>query len=185
MIKRAHQMEETRRRIVVATVELHGSRGPARTTISAIAQSAGVTRATVYQHFPDKDALYAACTAHWAGEQHLPDLAGWSLIPDPESRVRVALTDLYRFFDETEEMLTLVTRDHEALPGFVLEANEHTARTQIELVLSAWPPRQRTKRRRAMIAHAMTFATWRSLCRDQELSRREAVAAMTRLVSYR
>jgi len=182
MIKRAQQVDETRRRIVAATVGLHGTVGPANTTVSAIAEVAGVTRVTVYRHFPDEDALFVACTSHWAAQQRMPDLAGWREIPAPEDRARAALTDLYRFFCEAEPMLTRTTRDREALPDFVLERNQQTTQTQIDALLLAWPPRQRTKKRRAVVGHAMTFATWRSLCVDQALPQRDAVAAMTRLV---
>jgi len=182
MSKRAQQVDETRRRIVIATVALHGTVGPANTTISAIAEAAGVTRVTVYRHFPDEDALFAACTSHWAAQQRMPDIAGWREIPEPEDRTHAALTDLYRFFCEAEPMLTLTTRDREALPDFVRERNQQTAETQIDALLLAWPPRQRTKRRRALAGHAMSFASWRSLCVDQAMPQREAVAAMTRLV---
>lgn len=182
MVKRAQQVDETRRRIVAATVGLHGTVGPANTTVSAIAEVAGVTRVTVYRHFPDEDALFAACTSHWAAQQRMPDLAAWREIPAPEDRVAAALTDLYRFFHEAEPMLTLTTRDSEVLPTFVRKRNQQTTQTQIDAVLGAWPPRQRTKRRRALVGHAMSFATWRSLCVDQALTRRDAVAAMTRLV---
>jgi AcrR family transcriptional regulator len=182
MTKRAQQVDGTRQRIVAATVELHGTIGPATTTISAIAEAAGVTRVTVYRHFPDEDALFAACTSHWAAQQRMPDIAGWREIPEPEDRTRAALTDLYRYFREAEPMLTLTTRDREALPDFVRERNQQTQQTQIDALLLAWPPRQRTKRRRGLVGHAMTFATWRSLCVDQALHQREAVEAMTRLV---
>ena len=79
-------------------------------------------------------------------------------------------------------MLSLITRDREALPEFVRERNQHTTQTQVDALLLAWPPRQRTKKRRALVGHAMTFATWRSLCLDQALTQRDAVATMTRLV---
>jgi len=182
MIKRAEQVDETRRRIVSATVDLHGTVGPANTTVSAIGEAAGVTRVTVYRHFPDEDALFAACTSHWAAQQRMPDLARWQEILAPEDRLRAALTDLYRFFCEAEPMLTLTTRDREALPDFVRERNQRTTQTQIDALLLAWPPRQRTKKRRALVGHAMTFATWRSLCVDQALPQRDAVAAMARLI---
>lgn len=182
MIKRAQQVEETRQRIVAATVDLHGTIGPATTTISAIAEAAGVTRVTVYRHFPHEDALFAACTSHWAAQQRMPDLAAWREIPAAEDRAHAALTDLYRFFREVEPMLTLTTRDREALPDFVRERNQQTIRIQIDALLLAWPPRQRTKKRRALVGHAMTFSTWRSLCVDEALPQRDAVAAMTRLV---
>lgn len=182
MVKRAHHVAETRQRIVAATVDLHGTVGPANTTISAIAEAAGVTRATVYQHFPDVDALFTACTAHWGARQNLPDLAGWQEVTGPQERTHAALTDLYRFYREAEPMLTRTTRDREALPDFVRERNRQTARSQLDVILSAWPSTQRTRRRRALLGHAIAFATWQSLCVDQGLPQRDAVAAMTRLV---
>ena len=182
MVKRARQIEETRTRIVAATVELHGTVGPANTTVSAVAEVAGVTRVTVYRHFPDEDALFAACTSHWAAQQRMPDPAGWRAIPAQEDRAVAALTDLYRFFHEAEPMLTLTTRDREALPAFVRQRNQQTAEAQIEALLGAWPPRQRTKRRRALAGHAMSFTTWHSLCVDQALRQSDAVTAMTRLI---
>ena len=182
MIKRARQVEETRRPIVDATVSLHGTVGPAHTTVSAIAESAGVTRVTVYRHFPDEDALFAACTSHWAARQRMPDVAAWREISAPEERTEVALTDVYRFFREGEPMLSLTSRDQEALPVFVRDRNHQTSQRQVDALLHAWPPRQRSKRRRALAGHAMSFSTWRSLCVDQGLAARDAVEAMTRLV---
>jgi AcrR family transcriptional regulator len=182
MVRRAQQFDETRRRIVAATVGLHGTIGPANTTITAIAEAAEVTRVTVYRHFPDEDALFAACTSHWAAQQRMPDVVGWRGIPVPADRAEAALRDLYRFFREAEPMLTLTTRDREALPDFVRKRNQQTAKTQVDALLQAWPPRQRSKRRRALVGHAMTFATWRSLCIDQALPQRDAVRAMTRLI---
>jgi AcrR family transcriptional regulator len=182
MVKRAQQIDETRQRIVAATVELHGTVGPANTTVSAIAEVAGVTRVTVYRHFPDEDSLFAACSSHWAAQQRAPDLASWRATPGPEDRAMAALTDLYRFFHEAEPMLTLTTRDREALPDFVRQRNQRTTEAQIDALLAAWPARQRTRRRRALARHAMAFATWHSLCVDGALRQSDAVAAMTRLV---
>jgi len=182
MVKRARHIDETRKRIVAATVGLHGTVGPANTTVSAIAEVAGVTRVTVYRHFPDEDALFAACTSHWAAQQRMPDLAGWRAIVAQEDRAIAALTDLYRFFHEAEPMLTLTTRDREALPEFVRQRNQQTTETQIDALLAAWRPRQRTKRRRALAGHAMSFTTWHSLCVDHALRQSDAVTAMTRLL---
>src|SRR5215471_19726118 len=71
MRRRAEQVDQTRQRIVAATVQLHGTLGPAATTIAAIAEAAGVTRLTVYRHFPDDAALFGACSAHWISRQQL------------------------------------------------------------------------------------------------------------------
>ena len=183
MTKRAELVEQTRQRIVDATVELHGTIGPARTTVAAIAEAAGVTRLTVYRHFPDDDALFAACTAHWASQQTLPDVAAWLGISDPGVRVESALADVYRFYEAAEPMLSRTTRDVDALPEFVRIRNQKNAEDMVSAVLQVWPARQRTKVRRALVGHALSFATWRSLCVEQGLSRTAAVAAMARLVT--
>ncbi len=182
MTARAELVEQTRRRIIEAAVELHGSIGPANTTIAAIADRAGVTRLTVYRHFPDDDAMFGACTAHWAAQQNMPDLEAWLAESDPVERLRVALPDLYRFYAEAEPMLTLSSRDRDALPSFVRLANDDRAAARVEAVLSAWPKRQHTPTRRALVSHALAFTTWRSLCLENGLSVRQAVDAVVRMV---
>src|SRR3954454_21616980 len=89
--ERARRQAETRRRITEATVELHRTVGPARTTISAIAEKAGVQRLTVYRHFPDERDLLAACSPHWLGADPPPDPSRWT---DPRS----ALRELYAWY---------------------------------------------------------------------------------------
>src|SRR5438093_198066 len=49
--RRAEKQAETRRRIVEAAIELHGKKGPGRTTMSDVARLAGVERRTLYRHF--------------------------------------------------------------------------------------------------------------------------------------
>src|SRR5918999_1011525 len=94
---RARREEETRRRITEATVELHREVGPSNTTISAIAERAGVQRLTVYRHFPDEAALFGACSAHWRAEHPVPDPRPWAAIGDPEERLRTALGEIYAY----------------------------------------------------------------------------------------
>src|SRR5687767_6704618 len=85
---RAEQEQRTRERITKAAVKLHGSVGPARTTVSGVAREAGVQRATVYRHFPDEASLFAACTAHYWAANPVPDPGAWSSISDPAGRLR-------------------------------------------------------------------------------------------------
>ena len=61
MANRSTAVEETRRRIVEAAVRLHARRGTAGTAWDDIAVAAGVSRATVYHHFPSLDELVPAC----------------------------------------------------------------------------------------------------------------------------
>src|SRR6266702_4211507 len=100
--QRAQSQTATRQRIVEAAVELHESAGPGHTTISAIAERAGVQRLTVYRHFPDDRALFTACSAHWRAENPAPDPSAWETVEDPEERFRIALTAIYAFFRATE-----------------------------------------------------------------------------------
>jgi AcrR family transcriptional regulator len=175
-------MAETRRRIVEAAVRLHGTIGPAATTISALAEEAGVTRLTVYRHFPDGGALFAACSQHWASGQVLPDLDAWSQLGDPEQRLRAGLSDLYRFYRDGEPMLTNVRRDRATLPTEVLERTEETNARYRDSLLQPFAVRGKGRKRlRAVLGHAVSFWTWRSLCLDQGLTNREAAEAMTAL----
>jgi AcrR family transcriptional regulator len=183
--RRAELEDETRRRITEAAVELHGSVGPARTTISAVAERAGVQRATVYRHFPNEDALFGACSAHWLSQNPLPDLEEWSAVADPDERLRTALAQLYEWYGRGEEMLENVRRDTPLVPA--LRAPAEGTRAWLELAVAALLAgrRERGARRRrvrASIGHALAFPTWRSLVREQGLSKREAIQLMSGLV---
>src|SRR3954453_1707617 len=91
---RAAREEATRLRVIEAAMELHGTVGPARTTISAIAGRAGVRRATVYRHFPDERALFMGCSGAWRERHPLPEPATWAGIADPADRLNAALEAL-------------------------------------------------------------------------------------------
>ena len=182
--QRAQSQLETRQRIVEATVALHGSVGPTRTTISAIAERAGVQRLTVYRHFPDERALFQACSGHWAVQHPRPDPARWTAVADPEERLRVALGELYAYFRTTETMSANVRRDLPQLPTLQEVAAEFApywdnVRTALD---RGWKTRgRRRKLLRAVIGHAVEFDTWRSLARRQGVGDVEAVEAMVLL----
>ena len=120
MKARAERQAETRRRIVEAAVELHTTLGPAGTSISAIADRAGVQRHTVYAHFPDDEALFAACSSHWRELHPFPDPEGWESIADPRRRLRRALRELYAWYEAVEPDWALIRRDEHLYPSFGL-----------------------------------------------------------------
>src|SRR4030088_927433 len=91
--RRAELEHAPRRRITDSAVELHGTLGPSRTSLSAVAQHAGVRRSTLYRHFPDEAALFVACTSHWMASNPAPDLGRWAAIQDPDERLRRALNE--------------------------------------------------------------------------------------------
>ncbi|MBT2533563.1 TetR/AcrR family transcriptional regulator [Arthrobacter sp. ISL-48] len=183
MGKRGEQMNSTRQRIVNAAVALHGSVGPARTTIAGVAEQAGVTRLTVYRHFPDDAALFSACSSHWLSQQQLPDPAAWARHSDALERLNAGLSDLYRFYREGEAMLTRIYGDWDVLPAEHrknLEARDTYFRS---VLVEPFPEPARTDRLHAVVGHAVSFWTWRSLCHDNGLPNNDAVEAMSALIT--
>jgi AcrR family transcriptional regulator len=187
MKKRAERQRETRRRIVEATVELHRTRGPANTTISEIAQRAGVNRLTVYNHFPDISDLLRACSRSWTERHPAPDPAPWAGIRDPQERLRTALRELYGFYSRTEPMRANVLRDAETMPALatLLEGSVVPyLETVRDLLAEGWEVSGDGRRRLlATLKLAIDFHTWRTLERESGLSREEAVEAMLEAVS--
>lgn len=181
--RRAEQEEATRRRITEAAVALHGTVGPARTTISALAREAGVQRATVYRHFPDEASLLRACSAHWAAQHPAPDPRPWRSVEDPEERVRTALAALYAFYRAAEPMLANVVRDAGALPA-LREAGApwRDYLSGVEDLLAAGLGAADEPLLRGALALALDFRTWQVLARERGHSDAEATELMTRAV---
>lgn len=183
--RRAEQERLTRQRITEAAVRLHGSVGPARTTVSGVAKEAGVQRATVYRHFPDERSLFAACSAHYWATNPMPDPSAWSAISDPAARLRHALGGLYEFFRRNEGMLEKTSRDAplvEAMARPVAEFGGYL-NAAAAAIIAGRPERGKARRRvQAGVGHAVSFPTWQSLVRGQGLEQAEAVAMMAALV---
>ena len=180
--RRAELEEQTRLRITESAVALHGTLGPSRTSVSAIAEHAGVRRSTVYRHFPDEAALFVACSSHWRATNPPPDLEAWAAIENPDERVRTALEELYAFYRRTQAMLDNLHRDEALVPtvqrtfsafrGYLAAARDVLMRG-----------RGRAPRRvRGAVGHALAYPTWRSLAVEQELDDRQAAELMCRLV---
>lgn len=182
--KRAEEMADTHLRITEAAIELHETRGPARTTMSAVAERAGVERRTLYRHFPSEADLFAACSQHYFGANPWPDLDTWRAIPDPRLRLRRALDELFAYYERTAPMYSNVLRDAE----LVDLARDAVAplRTYLEEaaeILTAGRP-VRGRRRRLLagaLRHALAFSTWQSLT-AAGVGRADAATLVTALV---
>jgi AcrR family transcriptional regulator len=182
---RAELEEQTRRRITESAVALHQELGPARTSISAIAERAGVRRSTVYRHFPDEEALFAACSSHWRAANPPPDPGAWAAISDPAERTETALRDMYAFYGRTQGMYASLLRDERLVPAVERRLRDfrgYLRASQDVLMAGRGLRGQAARRTRAAIGHALAFPTWRSLTREQGLADRDAVALMCRLV---
>jgi AcrR family transcriptional regulator len=184
---RAERQAETRLRIIESAVALHLERGPAQTSINAIAEHAGVNRVTVYRHFPDARALLVACSAHARRVNPPPELDGWRRIEDPRHRTEVALRQLYDYFRRTEAGWSNVLRDAELAPIVKEMAEEKRfayLRQARDVLVAGW--RVRGARRallRAVLGLSVDFRTWQTLARREGLDDRTAVALMVHLVA--
>jgi AcrR family transcriptional regulator len=167
-------------------MKLHGTVGPLRTTVTAVAEEAGVQRGTVYRHFPDEDALFGACSMHWLSLKPTPSPDAWVQIGDPSQRLKRALAELYHWYELNQRMLDNVFRDAPRVPALrppVEGFQRQLSAMHATLMLGR---RQRGRRRAsvgAAIGLAIGFGAWSSLVRENNLDSAEAVDLMAAMVA--
>lgn len=174
--RRAEGQAETRRRIVEAAVELHGTLGPSQTTVSMIAEKAGVQRHTLYAHFPDERSVLMACSGHALETDPLPDAQAWRAIADAAERLSIGLRAVYDWFARNESLLACVLRD----AAYYAPVQEIMA-LRYAPGIAAWHEvlgEQLDAKQRPMLALALSYHTWRTLTREAGLTQDEAVKAM-------
>lgn len=167
--KRARQEAETRRRITEAVVELHRTVGPAATTVTAVADRAGVSRVTVYNHFPTEADLVEACSAHWIEGNPPPDPAEWTDVTVGRARVEGALAALYGYYRDRAQMLGNVVRDAPRMPSLAAVMDRRW-RPYLEAVLEGlargWPEPADPDGFVSALRLAADFHTWEVLTAD-------------------
>jgi len=182
---RAGKQAATHRALAEAAYELHTTVGPSKTTISAIADKAGVQRLTVYRHFADQDAIFAACTAHSFAKDPPPNPETWGEIADPTRRLRTALEQLYGYYLRNRQLLANLYRDAEVpVVASALARRADVLERGVGILSKGWKvddPKS-ARLRVAIIGHALDFSTWQSLVGTQGLSDVEAIQAMLSFV---
>ncbi len=176
--KRAEKEADTRQRIVKAALALHGEVGPNATTISMIAERAGVQRHTVYAHLPDERATLMACSGLHAEQSPPPSPEAWAGINDPEERLRAALTTLYNWYGQNEAVLAHVARDAETNPA-VREITQLRFGPPLAAIFASLAEGLPAAAIPALQL-ALSFYTWRTLTRDSGLSPARAADLMAR-----
>ena len=174
--KRAEQQAETRKRIVEAAVELHSTVGPSATTLSMIAEKAGVQRHTLYAHFPDERSVFMACSGLTHERDPMPTADAWREIADHSERLTAGLTAIYEWYARNESLLSNVMRDVAHHPIV-----QEIQRSRAMPVVKAWHEvlgARLNARQHAMLHLALSFHTWRSLVRESGLDTAAAVTAM-------
>jgi len=179
--KRAEQEAETRQRIVEAALMLHGEVGPNATTISMIAERAGVQRHTVYAHLPDERTTFMACSGLHLERAPLPSPESWAAIADPAARLQSALGALYDWFEGNERLLALVFRDTET-NNTLREVSElrfgHSMSAIYHSLATGLPSGSGPA-----LTLALSFHTWRTLARGAGVDRKGAIKLMVRTVT--
>lgn len=168
--RRAERQQATRDRIVKATVALHEELGPRATTISAIAERAGVQRLTVYRHFPDDTSLFVACSSSYLEENPTPEPEQWQSAKDPAARTRAALEALYGYFRKTARMWTRVYLDYNDVPALQKPMADFDAYLDgiRQDLIRAWEASQGSagEGMQEVLGHALRFSTWQSLSEE-------------------
>jgi AcrR family transcriptional regulator len=186
MRDRAAAADQTRRRIIEAAIALYVARGPADTTISAVAGHAGVQRLTVYRHFPDETLLLHACWDYWALMHPLPPLHRWESIGDPRQRLRAVLDAVYIYYEAAGVLLERLIVDRDRMPALaaVMEPYDHWIAATRERLLDGWGAHGRPRQWIvALIDHALRFSTWVSLSRSGTLQQGDASRLLCRAVA--
>ena len=174
--RRAEQQAETRQRIVEAAVALHGSVGPAQTTISMVAERAGVQRHTFYAHFPDDRSLLLACSGLSLERDPVPDAKPWRSIADPAERLRAGLRAIYDWYERNAELIAHVLRDAES-HALVREIAALRYSPPMAACADALGEKLNAQQR-ALLRLALSFFTWRTLARESGMKQAAAVGAM-------
>jgi AcrR family transcriptional regulator len=179
--RRAESQAETRRRIVEAAVDLHGTVGPAATTVSMIAERAGVQRHTVYAHFPDDRSMLLACSGLVAERDPLPEAEPWRAIADARARLRTGLGALYAWYERNAGLTARVLRDAEVHPLtreiVALRWDGRFADYRAVLGEALAPDAAR------LLAVALSYFTWQTLTADNRLTSAAAAELMARTVA--
>jgi AcrR family transcriptional regulator len=184
---RAESQERTRQRIAKAAAELHEEVGPVETTVAEIARRAGVSRLTVYKHFPDNAALYPACAAHHMAEHPPPDFGPALAEEDPVDRVRSLLAIVYGdWYPSWQRMLRNLQRDRridKALDEYMSNNLDQALAGLVDAVAAGFAPGpDEEPRLRSLVAVALDFWTWDRL-ESNGLADREKAELMAEAVA--
>jgi AcrR family transcriptional regulator len=175
MTRRASAAAQTRRRIVDATLELHGEQGIAATSWDDIATRAGVGVGTVYRHFPSLDELVPACGEVTREVLALPDPS--VVDGTPAERIERLVREAFAIYERGAPQLRAIRSEPE------VHANVAEAGAEVEAALGALIDAAiGPSADRAVVRALIDLGTWQAL-RDQGLGQAEAVAAIAEILT--
>lgn len=185
MSTRAAAAARTRRRIIDATLALHGEQGIAGTSWEDIAARAGVGVGTVYRHFPSLDDLVPACGEVAMEIVALPDPASaparFAHATDPADRIESLVREVFAIYERAAPALRAIRREAGVHPRIARDRDDVEASVGA-LVDAALAPLETTCQDRAVVRAMIDLDTWTAL-RDQGLAQSESVAAVAAMLA--
>jgi len=175
--KRAQSVEETRRRIVDATFELHNEKGILSTSMQDVAERADVALRTVYYHYPSINDLVQGCAYKVIALLAPPTPAIFDGLTTVEARVRRLVRELFAMYERgAHQIETARCQQNEvaALAGFV--ANEAAMREA--LVREALRPFKVRPRAVREVTALTDFYVWKAF-KQQELTTHQAAEVVS------
>jgi AcrR family transcriptional regulator len=180
MEMRTAAVEETRRRIIDATVQLHNEHGVSATSMQDIADRAGVALATVYRHFPSLDDLVPACGGRNLEMNPPPTASVFERLDSGDDRVRALVQALFTHYERGVRPYEVGFAEAVTLPVMAGLMNELGAHVE-GLVTGAIAPFNPDRALHALAVGLCDFRVWRSLT-EAGLSSAAAAESVTRLI---
>jgi AcrR family transcriptional regulator len=185
MSKRAAATARMRRRIIDATLELHGEQGIAQTSWDDIAARAGVGVGSVYRHFRSLDELVPACSEIAMQLVALPDQVAVSAlfeqVAEPADRIERLVRETFAIYERAAPVLRAIRHEADVHPRVAKDRNDLEASLNT-LVDTALEPLDVTRHDRAVARALVDLNTWEAL-RDQDLQPADRVTAISLLLT--
>lgn len=176
--KRAEIVEDTRRRIIDATFDLHSEKGVLATSMQDVAERADVALRTVYNHYPTIDDLVAGCTKKVISLLAPPSPAIFRGLGGFEERVQRLVRELFAMYERGSVLIEVARCEQGEVAGLAdYVANEAALREA--LVREALRPFGLGSLIIREVAALTDFYVWRALT-QQSLSTRQAVDVIHR-----
>jgi AcrR family transcriptional regulator len=171
--KRAETVEETRRRIIDATFELHREKGVQATSMQDVAERADVALRTVYNHYPTVDDLVAGCGRKVIVLLAPPTPDIFSGLDTLGERMRQLVSELFAMYERGSAMIDVARCEQGEVAGLAdYVAREAALREALAReALRPFKPRPRTVRE---VAALTDFYVWKAFA-QQDIPTRQAV----------
>ena len=172
--KRAQAAEDTRRRIIEATLSLHNEKGVVATSMQDIAGRADVALHTVYRYFPAIDDVVAGCGEHVMLLLDPPARDVFDRIDDFPGRVRILVTELFAMYERGARQIEVARCQANEVPALAGAVAAWAAHQQM-LVREALRPLHPGAGARKMLGAMSDFYVWKAFS-DRGISTQRSAA---------